>query len=123
MATENQEQKKGGAMIWIILLIASFAFNIYQWQHSTTVVNTYEQKVDTLVIERVNAEKELSDTKTELNKYQGISANLYSLLKEANEKVDAQAVKIKSISRTAKTTLELYNHLKSQLATLQQFRD
>ena len=70
-----------------MLLILSGALNLYQWQNHSTTVNTYEQKVDTLVVERVNVEKELAETKSELEKYRGISANLDSLLNEANAKL------------------------------------
>ena len=68
---KTQEQQKKGGALWIILLAISVILNIYQWRNHATTINSYEQKVDTLVVERVNVEKELSDTKTELNKYQG----------------------------------------------------
>src|SRR5438045_144535 len=102
METPNQDPKRGNNMLWIILLLLSFALNIYQWRNHTTSVNTYEQKVDTLVVERVNVEKELSDAKAELEKYRGISANLDSLLNEAQRKIDAQSKKIKEIGSREK---------------------
>jgi DNA repair ATPase RecN len=123
METQNQDQKKGKGTLWFVLLILSGALNLYQWQNHSTTVNTYEQKVDTLIVERVNVEKELAETKSELEKYRGISANLDSLLNEANAKLEEQAKKIKSISSQKQSMAELNAKLKKQLADLQMLRD
>src|SRR3954469_5032397 len=101
METQNQERGKKGTL-WIILLLLSLGLNVYQWRNHSTSLNMYEQKVDTLVVERVNVEKELSDAKAELEKYRGISANLDSLLNEAQAKIDEQAKKMKAIGATQK---------------------
>lgn len=123
METQNQEQKKGKGTLWIVLFLLSAVMNIYQWRNHTTTINTYEQKVDTLVVERVNVEKELSDTKAELEKYRGISANLDSLLNEAQAKIEEQAKKIKDINSREKNMAALNTKLKQQLADLQMLRD
>src|SRR5947207_10317164 len=92
-STSAEEPKKSSNILIIILLALSVILNIYQWRtHSTTITN-FEQKVDTLVVERVNVEKEMADTKSELEKYRGISSNLDSLLNEANRKIDEQEKK------------------------------
>jgi DNA repair ATPase RecN len=122
METTNQPKKNKGTL-WIVLFIASALMNIYQWRNHSTTVNTYEQRVDTLIVERVNVEKELSDTKSELEKYRGISANLDSLLNEANAQIDAQAAKIKNITRSEKNMAELNRKLQEQLKDLQGLRD
>ena len=123
METQNQEQKKGKGTLWIVLFLLSAVMNIYQWRNHTTTINTYEQKVDTLVVERVNVEKELSDTKAELEKYRGISANLDSLLNEVQAKIEEQAKKIKDINSREKNMAALNTKLKQQLADLQMLRD
>jgi chromosome segregation ATPase len=74
-------------------------------------------------VERVNVEKELTDTKNELEKYRGISSNLDSLLDEANAKIDAQAKKIKTLNAQEKNLTELNAKMKEQLADLQALRD
>ena len=74
-------------------------------------------------MERVNVEKELSDTKAELEKYRGISANLDSLLNEAQAKIEEQAKKIKDINSREKNMAALNTKLKQQLADLQMLRD
>lgn len=105
------------------MLIISALINVYQWMNKNTVVTAYEQKVDTLVVERVNIEKELSDTRTELEKYRGISSNLDSLLNEADKKIAEQEKQIKDISRKSKNATELAAKLKIQLTDLQGLRD
>ena len=119
----NEDQKKSRGTLWIVLLLISAILNIYQWRNHTTTINSYEEKVDTLIIERVNVEKELSDTKSELNKYQGISANLDSLLNEANGKITDLEARVKTITHSNKNAMAMNADLKKQLADLQSLRD
>jgi predicted nucleic acid-binding Zn-ribbon protein len=119
---EENNSRRGNA-IWVILLLLSVGLNVYQWINRTTIVNTFEQKVDTLVYERVNVEKELADSKAELEKYRGISSNLDSLLNEAQAKIDEQGKKIRQLGVTQKNSKELNEQLKKQLADLQSLRD
>lgn len=119
----NEDQKRSKGTLWIVLLLISAILNIYQWRNHTTTINSYEEKVDTLIIERVNVEKELSETKSELNKYQGISANLDSLLNEANGKITEMEAHIKTITRSNKNAMAMNEDLKKQLADLQVLRD
>ncbi len=123
MEAQNQNPKKGRGILWIILLILSLIVNIVQWRNHTTEITAYEQKVDTLYVERTNFEKELIDTRTELNKYQGISANLDSLLREANAKVDEEEKKLRTLTRKEKNSEDLNKKMKQQLADLQMLRD
>ncbi|REJ80991.1 MAG: hypothetical protein DWQ44_05190 [Bacteroidetes bacterium] len=123
METKDTEQKSGKSTLWIVLLIASVMLNIYQWFHTSKTIDNYEQRVDTLVVERVNVEKELADTKAELEKYRGISANLDSLLNEAQAQLDVQEAKIKNLSKSERNTVELNKKLQAQLKDLQMLRD
>ena len=123
MENQNQDQGKKKGTIWIVLLILSAVLNIFQWKNHESSVNTFESRVDTLVVEKVNVEKELMDTKTELEKYRGISANLDSLLNEAQAKVDIQAKKIRSLGANEKNIKSLNEKMKQQLADLQMLRD
>src|SRR4051812_18672992 len=120
---EQPNDRRKGGMLWIVLLLLSVGLNIYQWVNRTTVVNTFEQKVDTLVYERVNVEKELADAKSELEKYRGISSNLDSLLNEAQGKIDEQSKKIRQLGASAKNSKDLNKELSAQLADLQMLRD
>jgi len=123
METPGQNQKKGSGTLWIILLLLSVILNIYQWRNHTTDITAYEQKVDTLYIERTNFERELVETRAELNKYEGISTNLDSLLREANAKIDEEEKKLRDITRKEKNYSALNKKLQQQLADLQLLRD
>ena len=123
MENQNQDQGKKKGTIWIVLLILSAVLNIFQWKNHESSVNTFESRVDTLVVEKVNVEKELMDTKTELEKYRGISSNLDSLLNEAQAKIDIQAKKIRSLGANEKNIKSLNEKMKQQLADLQMLRD
>lgn len=123
MESNNNEQKRKGGVIWIVLLAASVILNIVQWFNHNKEMTNMEQRVDTLYVERVNVEKELSDTRAELEKYRGISANLDSLLNEAQAKIEEQSKKIKDIGRRERNVAELNKKLKQQLADLQVLRD
>ena len=123
MESNNQDQKSRKGGIWIVLLALSLILNIVQWFNHNTTVENYDQRVDTLVVERVNVEKELSDTRSELEKYRGISANLDSLLNEAQAKIDEQSKKLKDVSSREKNVVALNKKLKEQLADLQVLRD
>ena len=122
METPNTNQRKGG-VLWITLLILSVILNIYQWRNHTTEMISYEQKVDTLYVERTNIEKELTDARAELNKYWGQNAQLDSLLKEANTKIDEQEAAIKKIKKDEKNYATLSKKLQTQLTDLQGLRD
>lgn len=120
---ENQNQKSNSNRLWVILLIVSVLLNIFQWTRHNSAITSYQQKVDTLVIEQVNVEKELADTRIELEQYRGKSASLDSLLDEANTRLAEQEKQIKDISRTSRNTAEMNAKLKAQLKTLQGLRD
>ena len=120
-APKSNEGKKGKGLI--VLLLVSVVLNIYQWINHSTQMTTYEQRVDTLYVERTNIEKELTDARTELNKYWGINAGLDSLLKEANIKMDEQEKAILKIKKSEKNYAALSKKLKTQLSDLQGLRD
>lgn len=122
METPESNRKKGG-MLWIVLLLVSVLLNIYQWRNHTTEMTSYEQKVDTLYVERTNIEKELTDARAELNKYWGINASLDSMLKEANTKIDEQEKTIRKIKKDEKNYAALSKKLQTQLSDLQVLRD
>ena len=123
MENNPQSEKKNKNTMWLVLLAVSVLLNIYQWRKQSNTVTVYEQRVDTLVIERVNVEKELSDTRSELNNYKGMNAQLDSLLADANTKVEAQDKRIKSLIKKEKSAAELNTKLKAELDELRAMRE
>lgn len=107
----------------LILLILSLGANIWQWTSKTSLVENYDMKVDSLITARVDVEKELTDTYTELNQYKGINTRLDSLLQEANGKVEEHKSRIEKLLRNEKNSASLNNKLKEELAGLRRMRD
>jgi uncharacterized coiled-coil DUF342 family protein len=123
MDSSSPQQKSNRSTLWIVLLILSALLNIYQWVNQDTIVTGFEQKVDTLVVERVNIDKELAETRAELEKYRGISSNLDSVLSEADRKISEQEAQIRQITKNSRNSAELAAKLKTQLSDLQELRD
>ena len=120
---ENRESQRSSSFILWILLAVSLGFNLFQWLNFNHIEQNYETKVDSLLSARVDVEKELSDTYTELNKYKGISSRLDSLLQEANLKVDEQKIKIESLLHGEKNSNSLNKKLLKELAGLKALRE
>lgn len=123
MENTAPSEKKNKSTLWIVLLAVSVLLNIFQWRKQSNTVTVYEQRVDTLIVERVNVEKELNDTRTELNNYKGMNAQLDSLLADANKKVDDQDKRIKSLVKKEKNTAALNEKLKGELDELRKMRE
>src|SRR4051812_29817281 len=97
METQEQGKKRGG-IIWIILFIASLLLNLYQWQNRTTIVNTMEQQVQNLSTAGDSVKNVLAQTRSELEQYRGKSAQLDSLLDKANKDLDEKEARLKTLS-------------------------
>jgi DNA repair exonuclease SbcCD ATPase subunit len=83
----------------------------------------YKVEKDSLITARVDVEKELTDTYTELNQYKGINSRLDSLLSEANGKVDEQKAKIDALIKREGNSKKLNKELQAELAELKKLRD
>jgi hypothetical protein len=123
MENTNTPQKNSTNRLLLILLLISVALNAYLFSSKTNLQETYKQEKDSLITARVDVEKELSDTYTELNQYKGINARLDSLLSEANGKVDEQKSKIEKLIRQEGNTKSLNTKLKAELEELKKLRD
>jgi hypothetical protein len=123
MENNPQSEKKSKNTLWLVLLAISVLLNIYQWRKQANTVTVYEQRVDTLVVERLNVQSELNDTRNELNNYKGVNAQLDSLLVDANTKVDEQDKRIKNLIKKEKNATELNTKLKGELEELRRMRE
>lgn len=123
MESSPQPENKNKNTLWLILLAVSVLLNIFQWWKQSNTVTVYEQRVDTLIIERVNVEKELNDTRSELGNYRGMNKQLDSLLADANQKVDAQDKRIKNLIKSEKNSSKLNSKLRGELDELRRMRE
>jgi len=124
MESNQAPQKQNGtSKLLIILLIASLALNAYLFTSKNTMQDDYKVEKDSLITARVDVEKELTDTYTELNQYKGINSRLDSLLSEANGKVDEQKAKIDALIKKEGNSKKLNKELQAELAELKKLRD
>ncbi len=119
----NPPVKKNTNTTLVVLLVLSVLINVYQWWNHSDTITVYEQRVDTLIIERVNVEKELGETRNELNNYRGMNSQLDSMLNEATARVDAQDQRIKDLIKKEKNSAQLNSKLKEELDQLRAFRE
>jgi hypothetical protein len=119
----EQKQKSRSNKSLIVALLASFAFNIYQWSDSNKMEDIYNVRVDSLITSRVDVEKILTDTYTELNQYKSINLQLDSLLTEANNKIDRQKEKINHLIEQSGTQGELTDDLQEELNKLKMLKN
>lgn len=120
---ETQKQNKTTSVILILLLLISGIYNVYQWKNQTTTVVTYDTKIDSMIVVRIDLERELATSNVELEKYRGISANLDTLLNDANEKMAQQEKKIRSLIAKEKNVNSLNKKLKVELDELRRMKD
>ena len=107
----------------IVLLLVSVAGNAYLWKNNTDTVSGFQTKIDSMMVARLDIEKELNDTYTELNNYKGINARLDSMLVQANADLDEQKKRIARLYRSEKNSTALNKKLKAELEELKLKRD
>ncbi|MFN7313268.1 MAG: hypothetical protein ACK5UI_07265 [Bacteroidota bacterium] len=120
---ENQKQNKTTTYALLVLLILSLIGNVFQYQNNKADIQVLDSKIDTLENVQITLEKELTETGNELETYRGISANLDSLLNDANDKIAQQEAKIKKLIGTEKNQEKLNKKLKNELAELRKLKD
>jgi uncharacterized protein YeeX (DUF496 family) len=119
----EKEQRSGTNKLLLILLLLSIIFNIYQLRDGRKAEAQNAVEVDSLVTARVDVEKTLNDTYTELNQYKGINTKLDSLLQEANSKVDEQRDKIEVLLKQESTQKLQSGRLQEEMENLKKLRD
>jgi uncharacterized protein YeeX (DUF496 family) len=119
----EHEQQNGKNKLLLLALIISLGLNIYQWTNSRSVHEQNVVKIDSLITSRLDVEKMLNDTYSELNQYKGINSKLDSLLLEANSKVDEQKERIQLLIKNEKNQEVRNKKLQTELAELVKLRD
>lgn len=120
---ENQKQSKSTQYALIVLLLLSLIANVFQFKNNKDDVQERDFKIDTLVTVRIDLEKELATTGLELEKYRGMSANLDTLLNDANSKISNQEAKIRRLIATEKNQGKLNKKLKAELDELRKLKE
>jgi TolA-binding protein len=120
-----KEYRRGSLLpaILILLLLGSIAMNIYQhYNHNADEVR-YETRMDSVVTQRVNIEKELGLTSGELDKYKGISDNLDSIVNEGNKRIADQEEKIRELVKAQGNSTARNKKLEKELAELKRLKE
>jgi chromosome segregation ATPase len=120
---ENQKQSKSTQYALIVLLLLSLVANVFQFKNNRDDVQERDFKIDTLETVRIDLEKELATSGLELEKYRGISANLDTLLNDANDKIAAQEAKIRKLISTERNQGKLNKKLKAELEELRKLKE
>ncbi len=120
---ENKSSNRSAAYLLLLLLLGSIAVNVYQWKTHTTTVVVYDNAIDSMINVRVEIEKELATTGVELEKYRGMSAQLDSLLNDANGQIAEQEKKIRKLIANEKNAKSLNKQLEKKLEELRKLRD
>ena len=120
---QNQNSSSGTGRIAWILLILSLLGNIYQWRNNSSTVETYQAKNDSLVTEKVDAEKELAAAYEDVNRYKGQNERMDSIVMEANSKIDEQRDKIKELMKSEKNGKALNKKLTAEIEEVKRLRD
>lgn len=119
----EQENKSGSSKVLLIVLLLSMGLNVYQWMDGRNVNERNAVAVDSLITARVDVEKTLNDTYSELNQYKGINTKLDSLLAEANAKVDEEKERIEILMKQEKNHEVRNKKLQVELEALNKLRD
>jgi len=117
------ENKNKSNFLLIILLLLSIGFNVYQYSAKTTLVSESKNERDSLITARVDIEKELNETYSELNQYKGENARMDSLLSIANTDLQSYENKIASLLKSESNKDQLNKKLIDELKELKKLRD
>ena len=117
------ENKSKINILIIGLLLLSIGFNIYQFTNHNNQLNESKNERDSLITARVDIEKELNETYSELNQYKGENAKMDSLLSKAMVDLKSYEVKIASLMKSVDDKNTLNKKLAEELTEIKRLRD
>ena len=88
--TKQKSGSKGAVIVLLILLLASVGGNIWQYFNTREVQIVTEKmtmQMDTLTARKIELEKEFTTVSTELDQFRGRSAEMDSLLADADRRL------------------------------------
>jgi DNA repair exonuclease SbcCD ATPase subunit len=117
-------QSKGGTnKILIVLLLVSLGLNAYLFTSKNNIQEEAKTEKDSLITARIDVEKELNETYTELNQYKGENARMDSLIAAANIDIDKYKERIAALIKKEGNSTALNKKLKAELEELKGLRD
>jgi predicted nuclease with TOPRIM domain len=120
--TKQKSGSKGAVVVLLILLLASVGGNIWQYFNTREVQIVSEKmtmQMDTLTARKIELEKEFTTVSTELDQFRGRSAEMDSLLAEADLKIEEQRKQISGLIEQKKD----YQILQARYADLQKLKN
>jgi hypothetical protein len=123
MEQEKRKSNKSATLLLALFLFVSAGVNIYQWKNQTTTVVSYDTQIDSLLVVRIELERELATATSELEKYRGMSVTLDSLLNDATAEISRQENKIRDLIAKEKNKAVLNAKLNIELDSLRKMKD
>ncbi len=125
MEQEKKNNSKGIIVLLLLSLLGNgfLGYKFFAEKQDKETVTVLKEKADTeiesLIDVRVALESELTNTKSDLDKFKGYSAELDSLLADARQQIDAKEKRIAGLSKDSRKLKEL----QKELADLKTMRD
>ena len=117
-------QSKGGTnKLLIVLLLVSLGLNAYLFTSKNNIQEEAKTEKDSLITARIDVEKELNETYTELNQYKGENARMDSLIAAANIDIEKYKERIAALIKKEGNSAALNKKLKAELEELKGLRD
>lgn len=117
------ENKKKSNYILLVLLLASVGLNFYLISSKNNIIIENKNERDSLITARIDIEKELNETYSELNKYKGENAKMDSLLSKAMYDLKSYEEKISSLMKSENNKDNLNQKLAQELKEIKSLRD
>ena len=118
--TENKNKTN---RLLVLLLLLSIGFNLYQYSAKNIIANESKNERDSLITARIDIEKELNETYTELNQYRGENAQMDSLLSKANIDLQTYENKIGLLLKSESNKEQLNKKLIEEIKEIKKLRD
>lgn len=116
----EQEKKNNNKSVLVLLLLSLLGngflgYKFFSEKQAKEIVTIEKEntaaELDSMIDIRVAIESELTNTKADLDKFKGYSAELDSLLADARKQIDAKEKKIASLSKDSRKLKDLQKEL------------
>ena len=123
METNKQNSNKNLIILFLILLLGSIGFNVYQYTSGKQDHEEMQGRIDTVYIEKQKVQAELEITSADLEKYKGVSDSLDNVVGEQQKQLQELEQKIKNLKVAAKKDASKKKELEDAIADYKQKYD